>query len=105
MKAENESPLSQLVGRVFAEAEAIVSEHTERHGDLYVEEGFDGLFYNVRRKYLRVKRAIAAHRLPQIDDAYDLINYTAMIIVLMKTHPELIEQSTDDPLGLKEEPD
>lgn len=69
---------------VLLEAMQLYAERNNTYKDLWRVDGWMGLVHHIRHKSLRIHRLFSRHqdaeKMPKLDDAPDLINYTAMFI-------------------------
>lgn len=76
----------EQASEIFSQCLKIMMERNAHHRGSWEREGWKGTLFNVRRKLERVWDRFWKSNEAQsdLDDAYDLINYTALMIIAME---------------------
>lgn len=84
---EDSPPLAECQ-RQHDRAMEIMREREQQYHSSWISEGFDGLAYNLRRKFRRLwHRLVERRELPTEEDTLDLANYAIMLQALAVLRP------------------
>jgi len=83
----------EVLAPLYSEAKAIMEQRGRDYGHSWPDEGFDGLVYNIKRKYRRLfHQVIVRKELPSKDTCLDLANYALMLYALVELVPDMIKR-------------
>jgi len=77
---------------LMAEQLAVFQDRGEKYGESWIDEGVDGLIYNILRKVRRLwGQALVQQRNPDRNETLDLANYAVMLAALVEVDPDAIK--------------